>query len=64
MSAASEPPNVYEDLQIEDNKKKAKLCNCRRGWLLPVGVTLLGVVCFAAGFVTSYFAVPSTGKIA
>ncbi len=63
MSAVSEPPNVYEDLQIEDNKKKVKPCNCRHGWLLPVGVTLLGVVCFAAGFVISYFAVPCEGKI-
>ncbi len=64
MSGESETPNIYENLQIENKDQTLKpACGSRQGWLIPVGVILLGVVCFTAGFVTSYFAVPSTGKV-
>ena len=65
MSTESQTPNVYEDLKREKKKDKATVTYnsyCHRGWLVPVGVTLMGATCFVAGFLTGYFAVSSTGK--
>ncbi len=63
MSKESETHNVYEDLKREDDTKKVKpKYNCPRGWLVPVGLTMIGVVLFVAGFVAGYFAVSPTGK--
>ncbi len=55
MSTEAETPNVYEYIRTKNN--------CRRGWLVPVGATLIAAVCFAAGFVSGYYTGPSTGKI-
>ncbi len=64
MSTEFETSNTYNELQIENKERKVRpACNCPHGWLITVYVMLFGVVCFAAGFVTSYFAVPSTGKV-
>ncbi len=64
MTKESETPNPYDDLQIENmERKREPKYNYRPVWLVTVAVILLGVVCFAAGFVTSYFAVLPKGEV-
>ncbi len=62
MTQEAEPPHIYDELHAANKKETSTKHNSRHRWLLPVGIVLLGVVCFVAGFVISYFAVPARGK--
>ena len=62
MTQEAESPHIYEDLHAANKKETSTKHNSRHRWLLPVGIVLLGVVCFVAGFVISYFVVPAWGK--
>ncbi len=57
-----EMPHVYEDLQMEERQNKVTEKQRHNQWLLPVAIASTAVVCFGAGFVVAYFAVPRVGK--
>ncbi len=65
MSGEMEAPNVYEDLTLEERQTTVTGKKSQNKWVMPVAVvaaTLLGALCFGAGFAVAYFAIPRAGR--